>query len=87
MATVVNKTLVSGQERVLPLTLTFAHVFISSCCDSKGSLALFKYSCEYDCFSSSRNAILFEESKFVDNCEIHISSGNCYGSNEAPHID
>ncbi|KNB45194.1 drug metabolite transporter superfamily [Blastocystis sp. subtype 4] len=33
MATVVNKTLVSGQERVLPLTLTFAHVFISSCCD------------------------------------------------------
>ncbi|KAK8822090.1 hypothetical protein WA538_000183 [Blastocystis sp. DL] len=33
MATVVNKLLISGREKVLPLTLTFAHVFISSCCD------------------------------------------------------
>lgn len=34
MSTVVNKQLVSGNHSVHPLTLTFAHVFISSCCDS-----------------------------------------------------
>ena len=34
MSTIVNKQLVSGNKSVHPLTLTFAHVFISSCCDS-----------------------------------------------------
>ncbi|KAK8829869.1 hypothetical protein WA577_001261 [Blastocystis sp. JDR] len=33
LATVVNKKLISGKEHVFPLTLTFAHVFISSLCD------------------------------------------------------
>lgn len=30
-----NKKIISGSQHVFPLTLTFAHVFISSLCDSK----------------------------------------------------
>ena len=50
LSTVVNKSLISGDEHVFPLTLTFAHVFISSFCDSMPSFVFFEYSHKHGVF-------------------------------------
>ena len=62
LATVINKRLLSNENAVFPLTLTFFHVLISCTCDSSTFLFLC-CSCEYESFSSKGFTFLSEPSE------------------------
>lgn len=82
----VNKSLISGDEHVFPLTLTFAHVFISSFCDSIRWLVHFDCSFKYGVFPQERNAILRKEYEFLEHCPLYSSAGDRHDDNEASHL-
>ena len=82
----VNKKLISGKEHVFPLTLTFAHVFISSLCDSMASVCWLMRSTEYVYVTSAGAEVLFQESEPLAHHPLHFSVGNCYDFHQAADV-